>query len=71
MAKEKFDGTWNWSFKFNSFTGEWRAAQDGHHRELSNNNGSLDVVKSKNIKTLCEILNKHDGKTAKEINQLY
>lgn len=71
MAKEEFDGCYGWSFKFNSFTGEWMAAEDEHHRELSNNNGSLDIVKSKSIKTLCEILNKHDGKTAREINLLY
>ena len=72
MKKEPgFDGTYGWSFKFNSFTGEWRAAKDEHHRELSNNNGSQDVVRSKCINTLCALLNKHDGLSAQEINKLY
>lgn len=60
-----------WTFKFNDFTGEWLAAKDENRNEITNNYGSEHVLRSTNCKTLRQLITKHEGMSAKEINKLY
>jgi len=69
--KGEFTGEYSWYYVFNSFEGEWRAAQERDIRELRTARDSQNVVRSKDINTLREILNKHDGLSAQQINALY
>lgn len=60
-----------WTFKFNSFTREWMAAEDSNMREITNNYGSPHVLRSTNCKTLRQLITKHEGLSAKDINKIY
>lgn len=65
------DATHGWTFKFNSFTGEWLASEDENAKEITNNYGSEHVLRSKSSKTLRQLIKKHEGLSAKEINKIY
>ena len=49
----------------------WRAANKAHTRELYNNYLSDNIIKAKDVATIQALLIKHEGLSAKEINQLY
>lgn len=71
MAKGTLGPTYGWTFKFNDFTGEWLAAEDENSREITNNYGSPHVLRSSNCKTLRQLIAKHEGLTAQQINKIY
>lgn len=52
-------------------TDMWRAVEKEHSNDLLNDYSSENVIKSKDINTLIALINKHEGLSGKEINQLY
>lgn len=61
MNKNLYD----WIFHFNPYEKIWSAVKRDNYNELFNNYKSNKVLKSKNINTLQEIINKTDGEKDK------
>ena len=54
------DNTYGWIFH-KGVDGVWRAAKREHYTDLFNNISSPNILSSRSIKTLEEIINKTDG----------
>lgn len=51
----------DWVFHYNSFDGTWGAAKRENQTDLFNDRKSKNVLSSKNIKDLIELINKTNG----------
>ena len=51
----------NWVFKYNTYTKRWMATTDDCYFDLSNNIQSENIVMSKSIDTLEELIIKYDS----------
>jgi hypothetical protein len=51
----------DWVFHFNSFTKDWAAIPRGIYNEYWNNFKHPDVLRSKNLNTLLDLLHKTKG----------
>ncbi len=68
-TKEVTEQPWyGWVF---TQTDTWRACEKEHIRDLFNDYYSENVLKAKDVETIQALLIKHEGMTAKEINELY
>ena len=65
-----FGPTYGWRF-MEAVDGTWRAAQAEYASELTNNYSSVHVIRAKDVKTIKQLLTKHEGLSAEEINKLY
>ena len=55
----------DWVFHYNSFDSTWGAAKRENQTDLFNNRKSKNVLSSKNIKDLIELINKTNGDESK------
>lgn len=59
----------NWVFNKCSVTDSWRAAKKEHYNDICNSFGSSNVIKSRDINVLIELINKTNGNIP-EMNKL-
>ncbi len=60
---------YDWVFHFNTYTGKWCGAKREHYNDLFNNASSDNIICSKSIHTLHELVNRTNGNKVK-INKL-
>lgn len=59
----------NWVFNLCPVTNSWRAVKREHYNDICNSFGSSNVIKSKDINVLIELINKTNGNIP-EMNKL-